>query len=74
MRAWLRIGRRTSSPEAADAVQAADLSRRTALSDRDQMAHLRVQADQAAAEARAHNTANHFDTWLQQVVREGRRS
>lgn len=68
-RALWPFGHHSSSAEAAAAVRAATRSHTVAVADRDRMAHLRIEADAAAAEVRAHNTANHFDTWLQEVIR-----
>jgi len=73
---WTRILskiRPRRGQEAAQAVEAATESHRHAVSDRTAMARLRVQADEVTSKLRAHNEANHFDTWLQKVMRgEGR--
>jgi predicted xylose isomerase-like sugar epimerase len=77
MRRWwariLSMIRPRRGHEAAQAVEAANESHRHAVSDKTAMAQLRVQADEVTVKLRAHNEANHFDTWLQQVMRgEGR--
>ncbi len=77
MRWWRKMlalfGRTRPSPEGAAAVAAADASHRIAVERREQMALLRAEADVLAAEVRAHNKSNHFDSWLQEVIRQNMR-
>lgn len=68
---WPFTGR-SNTHEAVAAQQAASLSQRRAQEARRRAAAQRAVAEEVAASIRAHNTANHFDTWLQRVMQEGR--
>lgn len=63
---------RSYSHEAVAAQQAASLSQLRAQDARCRAAAQRAAAEEVAASLRAHNTANHFDTFLQRVMQEGR--
>lgn len=66
------FGLQPRSGEAAAAGVAAELSCRHAVSQRDEMARLREQADMYAETIRAHNSANRYDDWLRHVMRGDR--
>jgi flavin-dependent dehydrogenase len=60
--------RRTDTAESAAAIERAEQSCVTARADLDQASQLRAEAEEAAAEVRAHNRANMFDDFLQRVM------
>jgi Zn-dependent M28 family amino/carboxypeptidase len=74
---WWRQVRARFAPqrdsEAAAAFAAARRSHDEAVGRRQAMTALREQADEVTAEIRAHNVSNHFDTWLQDVIRNNMR-
>jgi hypothetical protein len=69
---WPYGGRSNSTHEAVAAQQAASLSQMRAQQARVRAAAQRAVAEELAASIRAHNTANHYDTFLQRVMQEGR--
>lgn len=65
---WRRRG-----PSAAAVAAQLDAQHSGAIAEeqfRDQTSR-RVEADQVAAQARAHNTANRYDEWLRRVITSG---
>jgi hypothetical protein len=78
MRWWKQLRTMWPFPERADtheavaAQQAATLSQIRAQNDRCRAAAQRAVAEELAASIRAHNTANHYDMFLQRVMQEGR--
>lgn len=69
MRELWTFGKRHGSEQAAAAVIAAQRSHQTAVSDREAMASVRVEAEQLAEQVRAHNSANRYDDFLRRVMR-----
>ena len=62
------FGSPAPSEAAANAVRAAEASLMRAHADKRLAAELRVEAELARAQVRAHNKANRFDRWLQEVI------
>lgn len=69
---WPFTGR-PNTHEAVAAQQAASLSQQRAWDARRKAAAQRAAAEEVAATIRAHNTANHFDTWLREQMMRGMR-
>lgn len=65
---WLFTGP-CISHEAVAAQQAATISQARAQDARIRAAAQRAAAEEVAATLRAHNTANHYDSFLQRIVR-----
>lgn len=63
----------TSQAESIAAVEAAERSHRRAIEDRCQATATRAEADAWAKQVRDHNAANHFDTWLRDVIQRNMR-
>lgn len=69
MRILWPFGGQPISHEAVAAQQAASLSQLRAQDDRVRAAAQRAVAEELAASIRAHNSANHYDNFLQRVIR-----
>lgn len=69
MRALWPFGNRDIDPNAArEAVRSSDKRRIDSLVQREMAGRLLESAEQAAADVRAHNTANRYDDFLRRVV------
>ncbi len=64
--------RQKTSDEASAAVEAAERSHKRAVQDHLAATATRAEAEAWAAQVRDHNTANRFDSWLAEIMREGR--
>lgn len=73
MRTLWPFGAHRPSDAAEAAGAAAQQSYDDAVVQRDRMARLRAEADQATAAIKAHNTANRYDSWLQGLIQDGKR-